>query len=77
VALKARHDDQVEKAHALGVKPPVRPRVKMVGEHLCEGQSAIEAALVWSWRSANLEEFLRAGLPGADIVRWQQDTANE
>jgi 5'-3' exonuclease len=38
---------------------------------------AIEAALVWSWRSANLEEFLRAGLPGADIVRWQQDTANE
>lgn len=24
-ALKARHDDQVEKAAALGVKPPVRP----------------------------------------------------
>ena len=48
MALKARHDDQVEKAHALGVKPPVRPRVKMVGEHLCEGQSAtFSSALVY------------------------------
>lgn len=47
-ALKARHDDQVEKAAALGVKPPVRPRVKMVGDHLCEGQSATFAsALVY------------------------------
>jgi len=47
-ALKLRHEDQTKKALALGVKPPVRPRVKMVGEHLCEGQSATFAsALVY------------------------------
>lgn len=47
-ALKSRHEEQTKKAAALGVKPPVRPRVKMVGEHLCEGQSATFAsALVY------------------------------
>lgn len=32
---------------------------------------AIEQALRWSWESANLQEFVRGGLPGADFVRWQ------